>query len=104
MLRGEVWWAGLPEPQGMRPVLILSRQKAVEVRSYVTIAPLTRTVRGIPSEVPLGLSDGVPKPCAVNLDSILTIPKSLLKNRLCALGSDKMAAVAKAVKFTLALV
>lgn len=104
MKRGEVWWARLPAPQGLRPVLLLSRQKAIEVRSSITVAPLTRTVRGIPSEVALGPSDGVTKPCAVNLDCLLTIPKSFLADRLCALSADKMEAVAEALKFSLALV
>jgi mRNA interferase MazF len=64
--RGEVWWANLPSPAGRRPVLLLSRNAAYAVRSLVTIAPITRTVRGIPAEVPLRPADGLPQPCVVN--------------------------------------
>jgi len=103
VLRGEIWWAGLPAPQGTRPVLILSRDKAVQVRSHVTVAPLSRTIRDIPSEVLLEASDGVPRRCAINLDSIGTIPKSLLRARICALDSEKMRRVRDAIRFALAL-
>lgn len=104
MRRGQVWWARLPAPQGLRPVLLLSRQKAIEVRSSVTVAPLTRTARGIPTEVTLGLSDGVPKPCVINLDCLLTIPKAYLSDPLCLLGREKMEAVDRALKFALGLI
>ena len=103
MLRGEVWWAGLPAPQGKRPVLILSRDKAVQVRSHVTVAPLSRTIRELPTEVLLDPSDGVPKRCVVNLDSIGTIPKVLLRERICFLSAGKMREVASAIRFALAL-
>ena len=78
MRGGEVWWADLPPPAGRRPVLLLSRDAAYRVRSSVTVAPITRTVRSIPVEVPLDRSDGMPVACAVNLDDILTIPRYLL--------------------------
>lgn len=103
MVRGEVWWASLPLPQGNRPVLILSRDKAVLVRTHLTVAPLCRTIRNIPVEVPLGVSDGVPRACAVNLDSILTIPKKFLSGRICKLPPERLGEVAAAIKFALAL-
>ena len=103
MRRGEVWWADMPQPAGARPVLLLSRQKAIDVRSHVTVCPLTRTVREIPSEVPLAPSDGVPKACAANLDTLQTIPKALLRERLCLLSPSKLRAVAEALKFSLDL-
>lgn len=103
MLRGDIWWARLAPPQGIRPVLLLSRDQAIQVRAVVTIAPLTRTVRGKPFEVALTPGDGVPKPSAVNVDSIQTIEKTLLLERICALGPAKMAAVSRAVKYALAL-
>lgn len=103
MKRGEVWWANLPPPTGRRPVLLLSRDAAYAVRSLITIAPITRTVRGIPAEVPLGLPDGLPRPCVVNCDSIATISKALLVERIAALGPTKLAAVNAAIRFTLSL-
>ena len=103
MRRGEVWWAGLPLPAGRRPVLLLSREVAYKVRSSITVAVVTRTIRSIPVEVPLAKEDGMPAKCAVNLDEIITIPKSLLIERIAALSSEKMGAVAGAIAFALDL-
>ena len=104
MRRGEVWWAELPDPAGRRPVVLLSRNEAYAVRELVTVAPITARVRGIPSEVPLGRADGLPKACAANLDTITTIPKVILTKRIVALEPGKMAAVERAVRFALGLV
>ena len=103
MRRGEVWWADLPKPAGRRPVLLLSRDTAYEVRTSVTVAPITRKIRSIPTEVRLGKEDGMPEECVANLDKILTIPKSALSERLTVLASDKMARIEKAVPFDLDL-
>ena len=103
MRRGEVWWAELPPPAGRRPVLLLSRDRAYLIRTSVTVAVITRTVREIPTEVPLGPEDGMPEGCVVNADDILTIPKSLLDQQITALPQDKMAAVASAIRFALDL-
>ena len=70
MRRGEVWWADLPRPAGRRPVLLLSRNKAYEVRNAITVAEITTTIRKIPVEVELGKEDGMLKKCIVNLDTI----------------------------------
>lgn len=101
MLRGEVWWANLSRPSGARPVLLLSRNKAIQVRQSVTVAQITRTIRDIPTEVPLGRGDGLPKACVVNADVLFTIPKALLTNRICVLPSEKMRSVNAAVRFAL---
>jgi len=103
MRRGEVGWAELPSPIGRRPVLLLSRDAAYSVRTSVTVAMVTRTIRNIPVEVLLGQSDGMPAKCVVNLDDILTIPKSRLTERITQLPPDKMTAVAKAIVFALDL-
>jgi len=103
MQRGDVWWADLPKPVGRRPVVILSRNRAIEVREYVTVAELTRTIREIPVEVPLGPEDGLPKKCVVNLDVINTIPKKLLVERITSLSSEKLKDVESALKFAFAL-
>ena len=68
----EVWWARLKPPAGRRPVVPLSRDEAYPVRTAVTVAPVTTTTRGIAVQVSLGLEDGLPKPCALNCDSIWT--------------------------------
>ncbi|MFH1779264.1 MAG: type II toxin-antitoxin system PemK/MazF family toxin [Candidatus Omnitrophota bacterium] len=103
MKRGEVWWTDLPKPLGRRPVVLLSRDEAYRVRSAVTVAEITTTVRNIPVEVPLGREDGLPKACVANLDTIITISKDLLKERLCVLNSDKIEAVDNSIKFALDL-
>ena len=103
MQRGEVWWATLPAPAGSRPVLLLSRNEAYAVRNLVTVAPLTTRIRHIPSEVPLGTEDGIPKRCAVNLDTITTVSKEALARRITALTPPKLAEVDRAIRFSLGL-
>lgn len=103
MQRGEIWWADLPEPIGRRPVLLLSRNRAIQVRQSVTVALVTRTVRQIPVEVSLGMDDGLPKPCVINLDNLHTISKTLLSERLAVLSLHKMRLVEESVKFALDL-
>jgi mRNA interferase MazF len=101
--RGEIWWAELPRPAGRRPVILLSRDEAYEVRRLVTVAPVTTRVRGIPVEVPLGPKDGMPRECVVNLDTVTSIPKDALKERLTILSRAKMTAVERALRFALGL-
>ena len=101
MKKGEVWWAKLKPPAGRRPVVLLSRNEAYPVRTAVTVAPVTTTVRGIAVEVSLRLQDGLPKPCTVNCDSMLTIPKAYLESRIARLSERKMEEVHKAIRFAL---
>ena len=101
MRRGEVWWAELPLPIGRRPVVLLSRDEAYAVRNAVTVAEVTTTIRGIPVEVELGPEDGLPKKCVVNLDTIVTIRKDLLIERLAILRDEKIEQINSAIKFTL---
>jgi len=103
MRRDEVWWAELPQPIGRRPVLLLSRDAAYSVRISVTVAIVTRTIRNIPVEVLLEPEDGMPTRCVVNLDDILTVPKSRLTERITTLSPEKMTAVGKAIVFALDL-
>jgi len=101
--RGEVWWGQLPPPIGQRPVVLLSRDSAYRVRLAVTVAPVTRTIRNIPVEVPLDESDGLPSPCVANLDDIATIPKTLIRRRLAILSGEKMQEIEAAIRFALDL-
>ena len=103
MRRGEIWWARLPKPAGKRPVVLLSRDEAYSVRELVTVAPVTTRIRNIAAEVRLGPSDGLPRECAVNLDVMTTISKSLLTDRITTLKHDKRLAVDEAVRFALDL-
>ena len=104
MRRGEVWWAELPAPAGRRPVLLLSRNEAYAVRELITVAPITSRIRRIPTEVALGRADGLPRRCVVNLDSLTTIPKRVLTQRLTALAPEKVGAVDRALRFALVLI
>ena len=103
MQRGEVWWANLPKPIGRRPVILLSRDEAYLVRSSVTVAEITITIRNIPVEVPLDISDGLSKKCVANLDSVITIPKNLLKSHITTLSPEKIEKINEAIKFALDL-
>jgi len=103
MRRGEIWWAELPAPAGRRPVVLLSRNEAYAVRELVTVAPVTTRMRGIPTEVPLGPADGLPKACVVNLDTITTIPRGTLTAVIGPLPSEKLMAVERSLIFALGL-
>lgn len=103
MRRAEVWWSEQPQPIGRRPVVLLSRDEAYTVRNAVTVAQITTTVRNIPVEVVLDKKDGLPQVCVVNVDTITTIRKSILTERICALKAEKIQAINRALKFALAL-
>jgi len=101
--RGEVWWADLGPPARRRPVVLLSREEAYAVRALVIVAPVTTRIRGIPSEVLLGPEDDLPRTCVANLDTITTIAKASLKERLTSLSAEKLKAVEMAIHFSLGL-
>lgn len=103
MRRGEVWWVDFPAPVGRRPAVLVSRDQAYRVRSAATVVPLTRTVRNIPSEIPLGPADGLPKVGAANADDITTVSKARLREYLATLSSAKIAALERAIRFSLDL-
>lgn len=103
MRRGEVWWADLPPPVGRRPVVLLSRDEAYAVREMVIVTPVSRRVRGVPAEIPLGREDGMPQEGAANLDVINTVPKSSLLRRITVLSPEKLAAVDAAIHFAMGM-
>ncbi len=83
--QGEVWWAEAEDKR--RPVLVCTRSEAVPVLRAVVVAPVSRTVRGIPSEVPLGREEGLDVECAASFDSLQTIPRAALSRRIGALDA-----------------
>ena len=101
--RGDVYWYSFAAPDKRRPVVILTRDSAIPVLNSVTVAPVTSTVRGIPTEVELTESDGMPTTCAANFDNIQTVPKRNLGNRITRLSQAKLAAAARAISFALGL-
>lgn len=94
--RGEVWWADLPS-EGRRPVLVLTRQAAIPFLTRLVCAPLTRTVRGLRSELELDEDDGLPVACVASFDNLRTVPKTLMRERICTLGPERMAAICPAL-------
>ncbi len=103
MRRGEVWWAELDPPVGRRPVVLVSREEAYRIREWVTVAPVSTRLRGIRTEVELGPEDGLPRRCAANLDSLITIRKALLRRRITRLSAAKIHEINDAIKFALEL-
>jgi len=101
MKRGDVRWYQFSKPDKTRPVLILTRSSSLEYLNEVTIAPITSTVRHIPSEVPLTRKEGMMKECAVNLDHVQTVPKRKMGALITKLSQDKMSEVRSALLFAL---
>jgi mRNA interferase MazF len=99
MGRAEVRWYRLSRPDKKRPVLLLTRDSALEFLGEVTVAPVTSTIRDIPSEVVLTTADGMPRDCAVNLDHIQTVSKSKLGAVITTLGPKRMLEVRSALLF-----
>lgn len=101
MQRGEVRWYRFAAPNKRRPVVVLTRDSALEVLGDVTVAPVTTTVRAIPSEVLLSGADGMPRDCAVNLDHVQTVTRAMLGPLITTLGPQKMSEVRSALLFAL---
>jgi mRNA interferase MazF len=99
--RGEVRWYRFARPDKKRPVVILTRDSILEYLGETTVAPITRTVRGIPTEVPLDAEDGVPEPCAVNLDHVQTVARGRLGGLITTLSSRRMGEIRDALLFAL---
>ena len=101
MKHGEIRWYTFSRPDKKRPVLILTRDSILEYLGEVTVAPITSTVRNIPSEVFLTESDGMPRECAVNCDHIQTVSKGKIGSLITSLPTVKMADVGRAIRFAL---
>jgi mRNA interferase MazF len=99
--RGEVRLFRFPAPDKERPVLILTRGSALDYLSRVTVAPITSTVRGVPSEVVLGLEDGMKRVCAVNLHNVVTVSQAAVGRRLAQLTPQRLREVCAALAFAL---
>jgi mRNA interferase MazF len=103
MKRGEIRWYKFKAPDKKRPVLILTRDSILEYLGEVTVAPITTTVRDIPSEVWLSKQDGMSKNCAINLDHIQTVSKGKIGSLITTLPADKLEMVSAAIQFALNL-
>ena len=103
MKRGEIRWYKFQQPDKKRPVLILTRDSALEFLGEVTIAPITSTVRSIPSEVVLTKEDGMSRDCAANFDHIQTVSRGKLGALITTLSSNRMLEARGAIAFALGL-
>jgi mRNA interferase MazF len=99
--RGDVHLCRFGPPDKQRPVLILTRDSAIGHLSTATVAPITSTVRDVPSEVMLGVEDGMKDLCAVNLHNAVTISQERLGRRVASLSSERMQKVCAALRFSL---
>lgn len=101
MRRGEIRWYTFDRPDKTRPVLLLTRDSILDRLGEVTIAPLTSTIRDIPSEVLLTEEDGMPRACAINLDHVQTVHKERLGPLITTLPAVRMQDVRSALLFAL---
>ncbi|MEP7114293.1 MAG: type II toxin-antitoxin system PemK/MazF family toxin [Ilumatobacteraceae bacterium] len=100
--RNDIFWADLGAPAGRRPVCILTRDAAASILTALTCAPITRTTRGIRSEVPIGPDEGLPEPCVISCDNIITVPvKALDREPVGRLDEIKRSELDRALRYAL---
>jgi mRNA interferase MazF len=85
--QGEIWWAETEEKR--RPVLVVTRSGPIPVLTGIVVAPVTRTFRGISTEIRLGVADGLPVECVASFDNLQRIRRSALTERVGDLGSRR---------------
>ena len=95
-VQGEVWWAEAEDKR--RPVLVCTRSEAIPVLSAIVVAPVTRTTRGIPTELSLGEEEGLGVACAASFDNLQTIPRYALTSRLGRLASARQNELCQALR------
>jgi len=95
--RGEVWWGEIEEV-GRRPFLVMTRSAAIPVLHNLLAAPITHTVRDLPTELHLGPDDGMPIECAASFDNLRVVPKAYLVDRLCALDPIRLVEACSALR------
>ena len=96
MRRGEVRWAQHPDwPR--RPALVLTRDEAIDRLNEVFVVLATTNIRGLPTEVELGIADGMPRACVLNADHVASLPKSYLGDRIATLGPERLAEVCRSL-------
>ncbi|MBI5746683.1 MAG: type II toxin-antitoxin system PemK/MazF family toxin [Nitrospirae bacterium] len=103
MKHGDIRWYKFESPDKKRPVLILTRDSVLEYLGEVTIAPITSTVRDIPSEVFLSKHNGMKRDCAINLDHIQTVSKGKIGSLITTLPQEKFEQIRSAIVFALDL-
>jgi len=99
--RGDICWYKFKASDKKRPILILTRDSAITILHSVAVAPITSTIRSIPTEIVLTEDDGLPNTCAANFDNLQTVPKSNIGERIARLTAAKMQEAGAAVSFAL---
>ena len=99
--RGDARLYQFAPPDNKRPAVVLTRDSAITYLSAITVAPVTSTIRGVPSEVILNEEDGMKAPCAVNLHNAVTISQDRLGRRVAHLSSLRMGEICEALRFSL---
>jgi mRNA interferase MazF len=97
MQRGDVWFAHVPGGGGDRPVLVLTRDPVADRIGSVVVAALSRTRRGLVSELPLTPSDGVPTECVANFDSLHSVPRDRFRRKVTTVSAARMAQACRAL-------
>ena len=103
MKRGEIRWYKFRAPDKIRPVLILTRDSILEYLGEVTVAPVTSTIRDIPSELLLTKADGMRRRCAVNFDHIQTVSKGKIGSLITSLSRERLKQARRSIRFALDL-
>lgn len=98
--RGDIWWGEAPDHKG-RPYLVVSRDAANRVMQRVLVAPVTTRVRGLPSELVLGLDEGLPRVSVATFDNLQPFPKAMLVRRVGSLASSRSGDICAAARATL---
>ena len=103
--RNDIYWADLGPPAGRRPVCVLTRDAATSVLNSVTCAPITRTIRGIRSEIKLGPQHGLPEACVISCDNVITVPNNALDDEPVGhLDELTRAALDRAIRYALDII
>jgi mRNA interferase MazF len=101
IVRGDIRLYRFAPPDKARPVVVLTRDSALRYLTTATVAPITSSIRGVPSEVRLDEEDGVKNPCAVNLHNVVTVSQQRLGKRLAQLAPRRMREICAALHFSL---
>ena len=99
--RGDIRWFRFASPDKRRPVVVLTRDSAIPYLTSITVAPITSSIRGVPSEVVLNEEDGMKGPCAINLFNTITITRAQLGRRVAQLTPDRLQELCAALRFAL---
>lgn len=94
--QGDIWWSEMEDQR--RPVLVVTRDEAIPVLHAIVAAPLTRTIRGIPTEIPLGADEGMASDCVATFDNLRPVRTSSLTERAGGLAPKRRQEICSALR------